>query len=231
MTQTWHDLLFAHWPLEAAVVRALVPPQLPLDTFDGRAWIGIVPFTMSRVGPRFVPALPWLSAFPEINVRTYVTVGGRPGVYFFSLDATNPVAVRTARLLYRLPYFTASIAVAREGDRIVYRSRRRSRPDAAFDATYAPSGPAFQAQDGSLDYFLTERYCLYTAGHRVSRTDIHHPRWTLQRAEAEIRAHTIAAAAGLPALPAAPHLLFSRRQDTVAWLPTRVTMPPITEAP
>src|SRR5579862_2211663 len=177
VTQTWHNLLFAHWPIDAAVVRARVPPQLALDQFDGRAWLGVVPFEMTNVAPRMVPALPWLSAFPEINVRTYVTVGGRPGVYFFSLDATNPIAVRAARTLFRLPYFHASIDVTCEpAERIAYRSRRTG-GDATFDARYGSIGSPFDAAHGSLEYFLTERYCLYTANAagRVSRTDIHHP--------------------------------------------------------
>src|SRR5262245_42644757 len=150
MTQTWHDLLFAHWPVDADSLRPRVPPQLPLDLFDGRAWIGVVPFHMTNVSPRLIPPLPGLSAFPEINVRTYVTVGGRPGVYFFSLDATNPVAVWSARALFRLPYFQASMRVERRGDGVGYRSRR-SAGDAVFDAEYAPSGTGFVADRGSLE--------------------------------------------------------------------------------
>jgi len=231
LTQTLHDLLFAHWPIDADVLRPLVPPQLPLDRFDGRAWVGVVPFEMTNVAPRLVPALPWMSAFPELNVRTYVTVDGKPGVYFFSLDATNPVAVWSARALFGLPYFVASIDVARgaavNDQRIAYYSRRTG-GTAAFDATYGPTGPCFVAHDGSLEYFLTERYCLYTADPRsgaVSRTDIHHPPWALQRADADIRVNTMGAAAGIALPSAAPHLLFTKRQDTVAWLPAAVRRP------
>ena len=116
MTQTWHDVLFAHWPINPQTVRAHVPPALNLDLFDDDAWVGVVAFEMSNVAPRGVPALPWLSAFPEINVRTYVRVGDRPGVYFFSLDAASRVAVRAARALFQLPYFRADMDVHRGGD-------------------------------------------------------------------------------------------------------------------
>jgi hypothetical protein len=175
---------------------------------------------MTNVTPRFVPALPWLSAFPEINVRTYVTVGGRPGVYFFSLDAANPIAVRSARALFRLPYFTASMRVDRGGDAVVYRSRRPS-GDAIFEARYAPSGAPFAADRDSLEYFLTERYCLYTVGRagRVSRAEVHHAPWSLQRADAEVGVNTMTAPAGIALPPAPPHLLFAKRQDTIVWMP------------
>ncbi len=227
MTQTWRDLLFAHWPIDEGALRARVPPQLPIDRFDGRAWVGIVPFEMTNVAPRLPGGLPRLSAFPELNVRTYVTVDGRPGVYFFSLDATNPVAVWTARVAFRLPYFAASMAIARAGDRVAYRSRRTSNADAIFEAQYGTTGPSFVAQPGSIEHFLTERYCLYTADGSggVSRTDIHHPPWPLQPAAAEISANTMATAAGLPLPSVEPHLLFSRRQDVVAWLPAAVRRP------
>jgi len=221
MTQTWHDLLFAHWPLDFDTLRALVPSPLALDRFDGRAWIGVVPFVMTNVSPRLVPPLPRLSAFPEINVRTYVTVGDKPGVYFFSLDATNPIAVRSARALFGLPYNRASIHVDSNGDAIEYQSRRLS-DDARFDARYGPIAAPFAAERGSLEHFLTERYCLYTVSRsrRVSRAEVHHAPWSLRRADADIRVNTMAAPAGIALPSAAPHLLFGKRQDTVVWLPS-----------
>ena len=193
LTQTWRDLLFAHWPVDREMLRARVPAGLPLDLFDGQAWIGIVPFEMTNVAPRATPALPWMSAFPELNVRTYVRVDDKPGVYFFSLDATNPIVVRTARVLFRLPYFVASMTVAREHGRVAHASRRRANDAAVFDAQYAPTGAPFTPERGSLEYFLTERYCLYTAspGGALARTDIHHPAWSLQQAEAEIGTNTM----------------------------------------
>ena len=219
MTQSWHDLLFAHWPMEQGPIRAKVPPELPLDTWDGRAWLGIVPFRMTNVAPRGVRLPAWLSAFPELNVRTYVTLGGKPGVYFFSLDAASWIAVAGGRLAFGLPYFIADMQVARDGAAVQYRSRRRTSGPAVFEARYAPIEDAAPPAPGSFEYFLTERYCLYTVTgrRRVKRVEIHHAPWPLQRAEAAIRSNTMAAAAGL-ALPALePVLHFSRRQDVVAW--------------
>jgi uncharacterized protein YqjF (DUF2071 family) len=223
MTQTWNDLLFAHWPVATAPLRALVPPCFELDLFEGQAWLAIVPFHMSNVAPRFVPSLPWISAFPELNVRTYVRAGGKPGVFFFSLDATNAMAVGAARTLLRLPYYTAEMQVD-VGDAVRYSSQRLSLPAAAFEATYRPTGAPRPPARGSFEYFLTERYCLYAVGHgdHPYRLEIHHPAWPLQPAEAEIRVNTMAAAAGL-ALPDVPPLLhFAKRQDMVCWAPEKI---------
>src|SRR5215207_5757425 len=218
MTQTWHDLLFAHWPIDVETLRPLVPASFEIDLFDREAWIAVVPFHMTNVAPRGVPALPWISAFPELNVRTYVRMNGRGGVYFFSLDATNPVAVGVARTLMHLPYFTATMTVEESGGWIEYRSSRSNKP-AEFAGRYRPIGSAVPPAAGSLEHFLTERYCLFTvnnAGHPFS-LDIHHPPWPLQRAEAEIRTNTMARAAGVQLPSAAPLLHFSKRQDMVAW--------------
>ena len=221
MTQTWHNLLFAHWRVGHRDLRALVPQVLELDTFDDEAWLGIVPFFMTNVAPRGVPALPWLSAFPELNVRTYVRHRGRRGVYFFSLDATNPIAVRVARTLFHLPYFTADMKVAEVEGKVSYQSARTDRNgrDAQFAATYRPLADPEPPRQGTLEHFLTERYCLLTVNRRglPCSVDIHHPPWPLQAAEAEIRTNTMAAAAGFALGDDPPLLHFSRRQDMVAW--------------
>jgi uncharacterized protein len=224
MTQSWHDLLFAHWRVDEAVLRAVVPAALPLDLYNGEAWLGIVPFRMTNVAPRGVPPVPLVSAFPELNVRTYVTVEGRPGVYFFSLDAANAIAVAAARTLFGLPYFSADMQVAEVGGRIHYRSRRAAGSAAIFEASYRPFGPVQPPRPGTLEHFLAERYCLYTAASdgRVTRVEIHHPAWPLQAAEAEFHVNTMADAAGLRLPASAPLLHFARRQDTVAWAPERV---------
>ena len=225
MTQSWHDLLFAHWRVDVAVLRARVPAALPLDVYDGEAWLGVVPFRMTNVAPRGVPPVPLVSSFPELNVRTYVSVEGRPGVYFFSLDAGNALAVAAARTLFGLPYFSADMQVAEVGGRVHYRSER-SGGGATFEASYRAVGLAQAPRPGTLEHFLTERYCLYTAGpdRRVSRVEIHHPAWPLQAAEAEIHVNTMGEAAGL-ALSASPTLLhFARRQDVVAWPSERVEL-------
>jgi len=219
MTQTWHDLLFAHWPIDVAALRPLVPAAFELDLFEAQAWVAVVPFQMSNVSPRAVPALPWISAFPELNVRTYVRMNGRGGVYFFSLDATNPVAVGIARTLVHLPYFTAAMKVQEQEGWIEYRSRRSS-GSALFAGRYRPIGPAHPPVPGTLEHFLTERYCLFTmnkAGRPFS-LDIHHPPWPLQSAQAEITQNTMAETAGIQLPAVAPLLHFSKRQDMVGWM-------------
>ena len=226
MAMTWHDLLFAHWRIPFAAVRPLVPGTLSIDTFDGSAWIGVVPFRMSGVRLRGTPALPGPGAFPELNVRTYVTDGAKPGVWFFSLDAASRLAVRAARRWFRLPYFDAEMSCANDGDDVVYRSHRthRGAHPAEFAARYGPSGRPFAAQPGSLEHWLTERYCLYAAAPdgALLRGEIHHAHWPLQPASAAIDTNTMAEAAGV-ALPAErPHLLFARKLEVVGWTPERV---------
>jgi uncharacterized protein YqjF (DUF2071 family) len=176
---------------------------------------------MTNVTPRFVPPLPWVSEFPELNVRTYVRVGDKAGVFFFSLDAANPVAVGAARTLLNLPYFTARMTVTAEGGGIRYDSRREGGPPAEFQAAYRGLGDPRPPQPGTLEYFLTERYCLYAVNHRglPYRLEIHHPRWPLEAAAAEISVNTMTDAAGLGLPPAAPLLHFARRQDMVCWPP------------
>jgi len=223
MTQTWNDLLFAHWPVDKNRLRELVPASFELDLFDGEAWLAVVPFRMTNVSPRFVPSLPWISAFPELNVRTYVRAGGKPGVFFFSLDAANAVAVGAARTLLNLPYFSADMNVQVDGS-VEYASRRLSSPAAEFQATYGPRGNLRSPAAGSLEHFLTERYCLYGVDHqfRAYRLDIHHPLWGLETAEADIRVNTMAEAAGIRLPSTAPLLHFARRQDMVCWAPERI---------
>jgi uncharacterized protein len=217
MAQTWHDLLFAHWPVDMNLIRPLVPETLLLDAFDGSAWIGVVPFWMSGVRPRGIPALPGLSQFPELNVRTYVTARGKPGVYFFSLDAANLVAVCTARALFRLPYFYARMKAVTNGAATDY-SSRRYRSAAEFRANYGPTGEIQLRDVGSIEHWLTERYCLYTTwGRRLYRGEVHHEQWPLQDAGAEIEVNTMATAAGIE-LPDCPPLLhFARRLEVLIW--------------
>lgn len=217
MTQTWRRLLFVHWPISPGALRAHVPAALPLDTFGGDAWLTIAAFEITNIAPRGMPALPWVSAFPEINVRTYVTVASRPGVYFFSLDAGSALAVWAARIGFHLPYFHAKMRVADVNGAIVYSSRRRSGPE-QFDATYEPVSSAFTAARGTLDEFLAERYCLYTITRRghVASVDIHHPPWPLQRAEAQMRVNTLTRAFER-SIGADAVLHYAARLDVVNW--------------
>lgn len=228
MTQSWHDLLFAHWPVPPAALAPLLrtlPGGLELDLWQGEAWIGVVPFRMSGVRPRWAPALPGLSAFPELNVRTYVRQRGAAGVYFFSLDAANAVAVAVARAWFALPYFRARMRCEARGEALDYRSRRthRGAPPAELAARYGPSGPPRPAAAGTLEHWLTERYALFVPrGRGLWRGDIHHRPWPLQAAEAEFERDTMARAAGLTLPDRAPLLHFARRLDVCVWAPRRV---------
>jgi uncharacterized protein len=189
----------------------LLPDGLPLDLHEGEAWLGITPFRITGFRLHGLPPLPVLSSFPEVNVRTYVTFEGKPGIWFFSLDADSPWAVEAARLVYRLPYHRASIEVANRFGWIDYAS---SRNGASLDLSYRTSGPVTPPDPGTVEHFLTERYCLYTEHEgRLHRADIHHQPWPLQTAEAEIRGTTISPLT----LEGDPLLHYSERQDVVIW--------------
>ena len=228
LAQVWHDLLFAHWPIGTEAMRAKLPAALELDTFDGTAWLGLVPFRMSGVRVRGTPSLPWLSAFPELNVRTYVRYGTKPGVWFFSLDAANSLAVAVARAWFRLPYFRARMSCTRDGEDVVYASTRThvGAPGAALIARYGPRGEGRPARPGTLEHWLMERYCLYAlSGHgQVVRGEIHHPPWSLQPAHAILDHNTMADPLGLVLPARAPLLHFARRQNVIVWAPRRAEL-------
>jgi uncharacterized protein YqjF (DUF2071 family) len=220
MGQTWHDLLFAHWALAPKLLRPLVPEPLELDESNGQAWLGITPFVVSGVRSRGTPPLPWLSRFPELNVRTYVTYGRRPGIYFFSLDAARLGAVAAARRAYRLPYFHARMAATRNEATVHYESTRidSSGPPAELRTSYGPSGPRLSNRDGSLERWLSERYCLYVVDQqgRPLRGEIHHAPWPLQPGVATIEVNTMAVPLGIELDPD-PLLHYSARLDVLIW--------------
>jgi uncharacterized protein YqjF (DUF2071 family) len=222
-TMSWSDLAFFHWPMSKATLRSQLPPGLGLDTFEDEAWIGVVPFRMADVRARLLPPVPTLTEFPELNVRTYVTAGGKPGVWFFSLDAASWLAVRGARTWFHLPYFDARMSIANESSGVHYESERshRGAPAARFSGTYRASGDLLQASPGSLEHFLTERYCLYAAdsGGRLYRSEIHHARWRLRAAESEFRMcdMTRIVEAELPDVAPLAHV--AERIDVVGWFP------------
>jgi len=222
-TQKWHDLLFAHWPLAPDRVRGVVPAELELDLFNGQAYVGVVPFWMSGIRGRFAPPLPGLNSFPELNVRTYVRYRNVPGVYFFSLDAANLPAVWAARAVYGLPYFHARMSIRSAGEKFSYSSERLQNPrPAEFSGRYWPVSAARQRERDSLEYFVTERYCLYAVRHsKVYRTNIHHAPWPLQTAGAEIDVNTMAQSAGIELPPTKPLLHFARSLEVLIWLPER----------
>lgn len=211
MGQTWLNLLFAHWRVPYDVLRPHVPERLELEEYDGSAWLGITPFAVSGLRLRGVPPLPLLSSFRELNCRTYVRVGDRPGIWFFSLDASSRAAVAAARSVYRLPYRHARIEAT--GDRF----RADTDGGGSFEARYHGVGVPTPAERGTLEHFLAERYCLY-AGRGDVRADIHHAPWPLQPAEAEVEQRGIAPVA----LEGEPLCHYARRLDVVIWPPERL---------
>jgi len=219
--QSWRDLLFAHWPVPSAALRPLVPASLEIQEFDGTSWIGLVPFRMTGVMRRPLPDMPWVSAFPELNVRVYVERDGKPGVWFLSLDATNPLAVWAARRFFHLPYFRAQMSIVRQADWFRYSSRR---PSAEFVGSYRPASRIYRSLPGSLEHWLTERYCLYARAPdgALWRNDVQHAPWPLQAAEAIIEQNTMFGFHGLQVEPSPPILHFAQRIDVVVWGGERV---------
>jgi len=218
-----HHLLFAHWPVHVDSIRPLIPGVLDIDTFDGSAWIGVVPFHMSGVRPRYVP-IPL--AFPELNVRTYVKYRGKSGVWFFSLDAASWLSVRAARWL-GLPYYDARMTVNVRTTDVEYESVRthKDTPPAEFGGKYAPTSPVYYSAPGTLDHWLTERYALYGAlkADWVVFGEIHHAQWSLQRAEIELRKNTMTVALGLDLPDTKPLCHFGWYQEVVAWPIVQIT--------
>ncbi len=217
MRQRWHDLLFCHWPVAPGLLQPLLPRGLELETRDGCAWLGIIPFRMSGIRFRYLPPIPGTSAFLEMNVRTYVTCNGLPGVWFFSLDAANLLAVKVARAWFGLPYFHARMEMREEAGSIHYLSLRQGR---LLRLRYQPEGPARRAPPGSLDHWLTERYRLYACKRNGSLrcAEVVHEPWLLQPASAQIEENSMAPCP----LPAAPPLLhFARSLDVGVCRPAR----------
>lgn len=223
MTQRWDHVTFVHWRYEPHLVQPLLPEGLEVETFDGSAWVGLVPFHMRDIGPtRPSVALPWFGTFPETNIRTYVVgPGGRRGVYFSSLDVTRSTAVAVARAWYRLPYCWAKMSIDAGSDEISYRSLRRWPRDSARSRAVVAIGPAIPAAEVSdLEHFLTARWGLWTllrSSLAYGRVD--HEPWPLHRAEIVELDETLTTAAGLPPPASAPVVHYSPGVDvTVGWL-------------
>jgi len=217
--QTWHHLLFAHWPVPVDVVAKLVPGWLTVQEHGGSAWIGLVPFTMSGVTLRGVPSLPLVSHFHEMNLRVYVEHEGKAGVWFISLDAASRPAVWAARRFAHLPYFYSRMHLGIDGDSFNYSATRVSDPGVAFAGSYRPMASPSESRRGSLEHFLTERYCLYVEDGRAGRwrMDIHHQPWPLQPATAEFLTNRVAQSQGIALPETSPLLHYSRRLDVVGW--------------
>lgn len=244
MHQRWGKLLFMHWEVEPEVLRPLIPSTLSIDTFDGRAWIGVVPFTMWGIRASFLPPIPGTSAFHELNVRTYVHHKGVPGVWFFSLDAANALAVWGARTFYHLPYFNAEMRLTQEGKTIKYASRRpvgetygrffageahgfaadfcsdrfQNAPPAMLEMSWNIAEAMAESQPGSIEFFLTERYCLYAfhAG-KLYRSRIFHQPWPLSGGTVGSYQSTMIASIGLPEPPGKPLLHYAESVAVDIW--------------
>ena len=222
MAQTWDHLLFAHYRVPAEILARHVPQGLEIDQHDGSGWLGVTPFIVTGFRLRGIVPLPRVSTFPELNVRTYVTADDKPGIWFFSLDTSSRLAVEGARRTYKLPYFHAHTSVSRRGGAIEYSSERADGSGRRFEARYGPEGEEFNAEPGSLEYFLAERYCLYAIDRgALHRADIHHPPWPLQPAEADVTENTMAPP-GIELPRERPLCHFAPRQDVLIWSLSRL---------
>jgi uncharacterized protein YqjF (DUF2071 family) len=239
MTQRWNDLLYAHWPVPAPEIAALLPNGLHVDTFQGSAWLGIVPFWLDRIKFRSFPAIPGVRRFPDLNLRTYVRDEhtGSPGVYFFSLDASNLLAVAAARALFHLPYHWAEMELEQKSERefSFYSRRRFSSEPVVFQARYRGIGPSQKmaaGNSGTLEYFLMERYCLFTVNRngQAVRANLHHVPWPLEEAEAEIEQNDLAASIGIRLPDQKPVLHYSRRLAVYIW-PAELVRPALAGRP
>ena len=244
MHQTWGRLLFMHWRIDEKLLRPMIPAPLEIDTFDGTAWIGVIPFTMWDIRATFLPPIPSASAFHELNVRTYVHYQGVPGVWFFSLDAAHRLAVCGARAFYHLPYFNAEMSLKQSGDRIDYSSARRDPmsypkffaaeqngfgmdfnaaqvrdlPRAQFKGSWRVDEALTESRPGSLEFFLTERYCLYAYRRGfLSRARIFHDPWPLRSATIDSFQSTMIESLGLPSPKGEPVLNYAEEIDVDIW--------------
>lgn len=226
LAMRWCHLAFLHWPVRPAAIAERLPAGLAVDTWDGWAWLGVVPFVMRGVRWRGLPPMPGAHAFPELNLRTYVRWGDRPGVWFFALDCASRLAVRGARVGFGLPYNDARMTVRRDGDALTYTSERTHRgvPPARFAARYRPVGPPAASEAGSFEHWLTERYRLYARPplRRLAAGEVHHAPWPLQPAECELDVETLTAAAGLAPERRPPVVHYAAEVAVRAWWPRRL---------
>jgi uncharacterized protein len=215
MGQTWDDLLFVHYRVPVDQLQEHVPDGLEVQEHSGSGWLGVTPFAVTGLRARGLPPAPYVSNFLELNVRTYVTRDDKPGIWFFSLDASSRLAVEAARRVYHLPYFHARIILLRHSQGVAYECSRHE--GKAFSASYGPDGAVFEAKPGSLEHFLVERYCLYAEDNgKLYRADIHHAPWPLQTAQARIDLDTMPPG-NLRGENDEPVLHYSARQDVVIW--------------
>ncbi len=225
MQQTWKNLLFAHYPISPDILRPLVPSCFELDTFQGSAWVSVVPFTMSKIRMRYLSKLPLTADFAELNVRTYVRFANKPGVYFFSLDANSKLAVMTGNQFYHLPYYHADMSIHQKGEWTHYASKRTDPRvnSGLFSGQYRPIGDVFKAEPGTIEHWLTERYILYVTNRNyVYEGNILHQPWPLQQASLVVKENSVAQSLGIPIEDPPSHLHYCKELQVVAWLLKKV---------
>jgi len=239
MTHRWNDLLFAHWPVPAASIAPLLPEGLHVDTFMGSAWLGVVPFWLDRIKIRGVPPIPGIGSFPDLNLRTYVRdeYTRAEGVYCFSMDSSNLLAVAGARIFYNLPYYWADMRLEQRSERefSFYSRRRLSKDKPMFVARYRGLGPTRKLAEnrgGTLENFFTERSCLFSRNRdgQPIRANMHHVSWPLEDAEAEIERNDLPATIGIELPDREPVLHYSRRQAIYIW-PAELVRPALAGRP
>jgi uncharacterized protein YqjF (DUF2071 family) len=239
MNQRWNDLLFAHWPVPASSISPLLPDDLEVDTFQGSAWLGVVPFWLDRVKLRGAPPLPGMGGFPDLQMRTYVREAhsGAAGVFSFWLDAGSLLAVAAARMLFHLPYHWSEMRLEQRSEReFAFFSRRRFTPrPVIFKARYRGLGPTRKLAEnrpGTLEYFLMERNCLFAnnrAG-QVIRASLHHASWPLEEAQAEIEQNDLPESIGIHLPDQEPVLHYTRRLALYIW-PAELVRPSLLPRP
>jgi uncharacterized protein YqjF (DUF2071 family) len=223
MHQNWENTLFLHWPVAPSVLRPLIPSALDLDTFDDKAWLSITPFHIDDVHPPKFPAFPGLSSFHELNVRTYVTHQGIPGIWFFSLDASKLIPTVAARIFFMIPYFKATIRFLQTTENFAFSLSRSIPSKAEFKASWKVGTRLRDPDADSLAFFLVERYCAFAAeGNTIYQIRIYHHPWILDEAQVELRSSSMISSLGLPEPASEPLAHFSRSVEAEIWAPTPV---------
>ncbi|MGG1677746.1 YqjF family protein [Neobacillus sp. NRS-1170] len=221
MRQTWKNLLFLHWPISLEKLRPYVPSSLQIDTYNGSAWLGVILFVIEGIYPRGISSVSVTPKFPEINVRTYVQCDGKPGIYFLSIDVQNWASLNIAKRWYRLPYYSSEISFQKEGQSFQCQSVRKGNANTiiSFKGKYFPVSEVYFPKEGTLDHWLTERYCLYssTNGVNIYCGEIHHQPWPLQKAEIEIVNNTLFTPFHFDLSEVKPTAYFSEGVDSLIW--------------
>ncbi len=221
MSQSWRNLLFIHWPIPPEILRPHIPSTLEIDTYNRSAWLGVVVLVIEGIHPRGLSSISLTPTFPEINVRTYVHYDGKPGVFFLSLDVENWASNTIAKRWYHLPYKKAAVTFRKEGQTFYCKSVRKEKasPPFSFQVKYSPVSEVYFPKEGTLDHWLTERYCLFSSnnGSNIFCGEIQHCPWPLQKAEAEINRNTLLTRYKINSTEIQPISYFSKGVDTLFW--------------